>query len=569
MTRYLTSLLGLLFVGALLWTPQVHAQSADERIDRFDVAIALKSDATFDVVETIHYNFGAAQHHGIFRDIPVVYSTQAGNKSIGVGSVSVQDEKGKPYPFTTSRIGPNEEIKIGDPNVLVSGSQTYVLHYTVARAIGYFPQYDEIYWNVTGNGWKVPITEASATVLLPRSTDPSQLKLSCYQGAAGSNETCTSKANGSGENVFAITRELRAGEGLTIALGFPLGIVHHPTFLENLLAFIKDNFVLFVPILVFVGMLYLWYTKGRDPRGRGTIIPEYEAPDHLTPVEMLALLKTGATNEAVSAEIVYLATQGYLHIKRTEQKILGIFNSNEYTLTKQKDGGDLGVFDKTLFNGLFKEGNEVKVSDLKEKFYLTATQVKTEVLQSLVQKKYYVRDPNATRMRYVTVGVIILFGSIWGGSVLGLAAGVSGIMSGLLILAFGFFMPAVTKEGALAREYSRGLKLYLEVAEKDRINFHNAPEKSPELFEKLLPYAMVLGVEVAWAGQFEGMYTQPPSWYSDQSLTGFNSIVFAHSMHSFNSVAATTLASAPGGGSGSGGGGFSGGGMGGGGGGSW
>jgi uncharacterized membrane protein len=119
------------------------------------------------------------------------------------------------------------------------------------------------------------------------------------------------------------------------------------------------------------------------------------------------------------------------------------------------------------------------------------------------------------------------------------------------------------------REQIQGLKRYIEVAEKDRINFHNAPEKKPELFEKLLPFAMVLGAEKAWAKQFEGIYSTPPSWYHGSSNSAFNAVLFTNNLSSFNAAATSSLTSAPKGGSGSGGGGFSGGGFGGGGGGSW
>jgi uncharacterized membrane protein YgcG len=137
-----------------------------------------------------------------------------------------------------------------------------------------------------------------------------------------------------------------------------------------------------------------------------------------------------------------------------------------------------------------------------------------------------------------------------------------------IVLLFGLVMPKVTTLGAIAREKIKGLKMYMEVAEKDRINFHNAPEKKPEVFEMLLPFAMVLGVEKAWAQQFEGIYTQNPGWYSGG--TGpFMPVVFVGNLHSFSAAASSTLTSAPSGGSGVGGGGFSGGGFGGGGGGSW
>jgi uncharacterized membrane protein len=149
---------------------------------------------------------------------------------------------------------------------------------------------------------------------------------------------------------------------------------------------------------------------------------------------------------------------------------------------------------------------------------------------------------------------------------------VSAIISAIIVFVFGFLMPARTHKGVLAKEYILGLKEYLMVAEKDRIKFHNAPEKNPKQFEKLLPYAMVLGVEKEWAEQFKDIYIQNPSWYNDPSGANFNSLVLLSSLNSFssstNSVLTSVPSSASGGGSGFGGGG-GGGGFGGGGGGSW
>lgn len=137
-----------------------------------------------------------------------------------------------------------------------------------------------------------------------------------------------------------------------------------------------------------------------------------------------------------------------------------------------------------------------------------------------------------------------------------------------MIMLFGLIMPARTKKGAEAREYLAGLKLYLTVAEKDRLEFHNAPEKNPQVFEKLLPYAIVLGVEKQWAKQFEHLMMPMPRWYSDPSATNFNSIIFISQLNAFsNNVSGVVMPR--GNSSGLGGGGFSGGGGGGGGGGSW
>jgi len=561
-----------LVAGMLVFGMPVGAHGTGEYIERFDVTARIQPDASVQVTETILYVFGDDDRHGIFRTIPTEYETPLGFRSIELSDVVVVDERGNPQPFDVSQEGDNRQIKIGDPDVFVSGTKTYRLSYTVSRVVTYTDQYDEFYWNATGAQWNVPIMRASAEVVLPRTIPAAEVRAACYQGSLGSVQSCTKveDASDSVEKIrFEASRLLERGEGLTVAVGFAKGVVYEPTALERAASVATDNAVVVVPFLVLAVMFWLWYTRGRDPKGRGTIIPEYDTPDKLTPLEVSVIQNSSARNEAVSAEIVYLAVRGYLKIVRTTEKKMFLFESTDYILTKLQSGDDLSGFDKTLFDELFKAGDEIKLSSLKEKFHTTASKVKAAAKKSVISKKYYPNDPVVVFVFYTLLGGAVISVFALMGAVLGQATIFSGIASGAIIFLFGMIMPKVTKKGAVAREHIKGLKMYMDVAEKARINFHSAPEKSPELFEKLLPYAMVLGVEKAWAQQFEGIYTQSPSWYSDPSLSSFNPALFATSLHSFGTAAASTLASAPGGGTGSGGGGFSGGGFGGGGGGSW
>ncbi len=567
-------LIGIALIGILFALP-AYAQN-EESVVHFATTLQVHTDSTIKVTEHIVYSFGSAQRHGIYRDIPVVYQTTLGKTSIKLSDISVVDETGNTYEFDVSNSGNDKEIKIGDPDILVSGTKTYVISYTVARAIGYFTDYDELYWNVTGNEWQVPIQDASVEFILPQAIVKKDIRSACYVGPYGSNTPCISKTVGvSNEavddtnHVYFASTALAAGEGFTAAVGFPKGVVYQQTKWERILQTITDNWIVGVPPLVFIGMFILWYRKGRDPKGRGTIIAEYESPDALTPIELSALVHGSVKNSALSGEIVYLATRGYLSITRIEEKGL-IFKSHDYVLKRLTKSDGLPTFDQLLLDGIFTT-DEVKLSELKNKFYKNISDIKHAVLDSLIAKKYYKTKPQNIMAAYIAGGIVLGFVLVGIGAIndAGVLNILSGILSGVIVVSFAAIMPKVTKLGAIAKERAEGLKLFLNVAEKDRINFHNAPEKNPQLFEKLLPFAMVLGVEAAWAKQFEGIYMPPPGWYNDSSNGSFNALVFANSMHAFDTTASSNLTSAPQGGSGSGGGGFSGGGGGGGGGGSW
>lgn len=571
-------LLGSLALAFLFLAPAfAGGAEIEEQISRFRVDIAIQTDATIRVTETITYDFGVNERHGIFRTIPVSYKARGGTFRLRLSDVTVADADGTPSLFTRSRTGGDTKIKIGDPDTLVTGEHTYVISYTVNRAINYFDDHDELYWNATGNEWTVTIEDAQAAVKLPSAIAASELQTNCFQGSLGSTEPCDSFALLADGATFR-TGSLDIEEGLTIVIGFPKGIVYEPTALERILATARDNGILVLPIVVFAVFFWMWWTRGRDPKGRGTIIAEYDAPDNLTPAEVGTVLDEHAHKRDVSSLLIHLAVNGYLDITRVDKK----FRKDDYRFKKLKDEKTLANdFERTLLSKMFGKKNEIQLSDLKNTFYKDLAEVEKQVYAATVEKGYFVKNPQKVRMTYMIAGAILLttafpliagIGELFSIHIGGLAIG-SMVVSGLIVFFFGIVMPVKTREGVRAREHILGLKEYLTVAEKDRLKFHNAPEKNPKHFEALLPFAMALGVETEWAKQFEGMYATPPSWYHDTGNRAFTSLYLASALTDFESRTESVLSSRPSsagsGGSGLGGGGFSGGGFGGGGGGSW
>jgi uncharacterized membrane protein YgcG len=347
-------------------------------------------------------------------------------------------------------------------------------------------------------------------------------------------------------------------------------------------------------------MFQLWWRQGRDPKGRGTTIPQYEPPDGLSPLEVGALAAGKVKPAHLSAQIISLAVRGYLKITPLGDKP---GNPEDYRLDKLKDiSGEAPFFDRVIMAGLFTAGlpigmanivnifrkmkgkseqeamlalqgeygagSSATLSDLENKFHSFANTAKEAAFKGLIAKGHYKHNPTMVLGRYVFAAFIlgwlgILFfsgGSGW--NILGIAA------AAVIIMIFGALMPKVTPQGALAKEHIAGFRDYLDIAEKDRLNFHNAPEKTPELFEKFLPYALALGVVDAWAKEFQGIYTEPPQWYGGHPTGTFLAAGLAHDLGRFSSISSRTAFASSSGHGGSGGG-FSGGGAGGGGGGSW
>lgn len=597
----------ILSSGCIFGVANAQTQSLpQEAIVSYDSNITVNVDNSINVTETIIYNTGPQEHHGIYRDI-YPYSSQ--DRKMEIDDVAVTDENGNPYQFQLSNSSDNTKIKIGDPNQTFSGQKIYIIKYHATRAVAQLKDLDEIYWNMTGNGWGMPIYQAQASIILP--SGARMIQSACYYGPKGSTNQCQSANSENGNYIFNAPTTLNSYEGLTVAVGFPKGIVTPYSTSDTASNFFDMYWrwliAAILPILTLILSLLNWYRKGRDARGTGVIVAQYDIPDDLTPMEVggIANEKVNASN--ISAQIIYLATKGYLKIRQLDERFIGLIKSTDYELTKLKDFSDLpNDFDQKLLNGLFNSGprpklsdlknllfkgtapvansapttlaQSVKLSDLKYVFYQDAASVVTSVLDALLNKGYY---KNLGRMKTGSGRIFpIVFMSIWASGFFGGILGVFllrgnpfPLMAGIFvsIIIYGMishFSPAKTEKGVVAKEYILGLKDYLQIAEKDRLQFHNAPEKKPEIFEKLLPYAMVLGVANIWAKEFEGIYTMPPSWYSGPSGTAFSAIAFSHTMTNFSSFATSSLSSSPSRG-GSGGGGSSGGGGGGGGGGSW
>ncbi|MFA5935640.1 MAG: DUF2207 domain-containing protein [Patescibacteria group bacterium] len=558
MKRLLTAFL----LGTAMLLPRlVHA----EAIRDFDVSASLDTERNLSITETIVYDFEDEDRHGIFRTIPVNYQRNGASYKFHLEHISVTADE-KEVPVSISQGGGSVTIKIGDPDKTITGKHTYKISYTTDRAINFFEGSSELYWNVTGNEWPTMIERASFSIDLPGA--PTQT--TCYVGAFGSTEAaCNERITGT-YAVFETERVLMPNEGLTVVMAIAPGVIHAPTASEKTMMFLRDNGILFLPIVIFAFMFGLWWRKGRDPK-LGTIIAEYEAPDGLTPAEVSAIPMSGfVPAHGITAAIIEMARRGYLHVRFGEKKKL--FGTKQtYTLVKMKDlpeglGGPGGQAERDLFSALFSGRKEIKIEDFqKEKMYKNIKGFRDQVKKDLQARDYYANDLLTYGGLYIAIAFI-------GGWIAMVFLGwiplgpLAVILSALIIAGFGIFMPKRTKKGVEVLAKVKGFEHFMSVAEKDRIAFHNAPERTPEQFQELLPYAIALGVDKAWAEQFKDIHMEPPDWTEGyHPSSAFWAASMVSDLGTMNTVASSGY-SAPSS-AGSGGSGFSGGGSGGGGGG--
>jgi uncharacterized membrane protein len=556
----------------------VSAAGARElRIEKFDSEIVVSPNGTIDVTETIQVQF-IGSWKGLYREVPVEYVTPQGlNYTLFLNVKRVTDGSGNSLKFESSRERHYRKLKIYVPEAQDS-HRTIIIEYGVSDALRFFEDHDELYWNVTGDEWDVPIQSASARVVLPENA--TGIRVNVFTGAYGSRaQEADSEIVGNGVEVHT-RRALGYHEGLTIAVAFDKGFVHEPTALDKASLFLRSNWPLGLPVIVFVIMFYLWWTQGRDPRLR-PIAAQYEPPEQLTPGEVGTLVDDSADMRDITSTIVDLAVRGYMVIEEHQKdRMLGLFHDKDYNFILKKDRSEwskLKPHEQVLLNGFFSSGTvgeTVSMSSLENRFYTNLPGIKNGIFESLVTHGYYRRRPDSVRASYVGIAVVIGVLSIWGGSAIASSMGmapltfiIAGILSAAIIAAFGWFMPAHTEQGARAMEGVLGFEDFLDHVESDRFN---RMIKTPQMFEKFLPFAMALGVEKNWSKAFQGIMTQPPDWYRGSYGPNFYPMMFTSDLSTMSSRASSVMASSPrssggsgfggGGGGGSSGGGFGGGG---------
>jgi uncharacterized membrane protein YgcG len=541
-------------------------------IERFDVAIQVNVDGTIEVDETIRPRF-TGSWNGIYRTIPIEYRTPQGlNYTLRLIIESVTDGAGAKLRYETSRERHYRKVKVWVPGA-VDATRTVHLRYRVPDALRFFDEHDELYWNVTGDEWDVPIESAAAVIHLPAGV--SGVRATAFRGTFGSTDRAPVSIDGN-----VVTVEAAGGlgfhEGLTAVVGWNPGVVHRPTAVEKTARVVSSNLPLAIPPLVFAGMWSLWRRRGRDPK-LGPVTTRYEPPDAMTPAEVGTLIDGKPDMRDITATIVDLAVRGYLHITESESGgVFGFFSSKDYTfaLKKPREGwSGLKTHERDLLDAMFGTGDEVRLADLKNKFYKHLPGLRDGLYSGLVSGGFYKARPDRVRLAYIAGGIAagvaigVVSASIMGALGMQPGAGIiAGVLSAAAIIGFGIFMPARTIHGTRGLESILGFQEFLSRVEADRLQ---RMVKTPELFEKFLPFAMALGVEDNWARAFEGIYREPPQWYTGPpGGPMFQPRAFTGNLSRMSTQAAAVMASSPRSSSGSGfSGGSSGGGFGGGGGG--
>jgi hypothetical protein len=576
-----------------------------EHIDAYDVAIEIESSGDLRVHEKIDYDFGPHERHGIFRTIPYRFRyDDRYDRVMPVDDIRVSSPSGAPADVKVEREGGQVRMRIGDPDVEIRGRHTYVISYRVRGALNAFAEHDELYWNAVGVEWPVAVDDVDVTVEAPARIR----QVACFRGPDGSNFPCAAAAHRRRQAAFRDGR-LFPFEGVTVVVAIPKNVVvpePAPILDERWTigrAFTADAAHLGLAgaaaALGIAGVVTVAWRHGRDRELIGTAsdiafaaapgeavveervglmrrieVPvEYVPPDGVRPGLVGTLVDEVAHPLDVSATIVDLAVRGFLRIEEIRKP--GIFRRGDWRLERlAADREDtLLEYERHLLAGLFKGGDSVEISDLRNEFATRMKGVQGKLYDEVVRRGWFVRRPDKVREFWTAVSVGALVLAI--GATVALAAlttfgwvGIALVLVALVFVSTARRMPHRTAAGRAALRRILGFRRFIEESgEPERARF----AERADLFTEYLPYAMVFGATERWARAFGDLAEQADtSWYvSDRP---FNPRMFTDSVNGFAVTTSGVLTSTPAGSGASGfssGGGSSGGGGGGGGGGSW
>ncbi|MCH5320479.1 MAG: DUF2207 domain-containing protein [Eubacterium sp.] len=541
-------------------------------ISSYDIQIDVLEDNVLNVTENISAFFNV-QSHGIYRYIPLSNNVVREDGTSGKTSAKVKNVKISEIYDSEQEHG-NCIFKIGDPNNTIIGAKDYTISYSYVMGRDIGDGFDELYYNIIGEGWKTYIQNVTFTITMPKEFDESKLGFSA--GNYGTSGVGDIEYSVNGNKISGrLTNDLAPNQAFTVRLELPENyfIYDYSDF------YVKLAFEVLIPFIVLLVVILLWAKYGKDKKVVDKV--EFYPPEGMSSLEVAYWYKGNVEERDVVPLLIELANEGYISIEEKETD--GNFRINKI---KKYDGDDENK--KIFYNGLFSSDTEDYTTGLKLKkhFY-------HDVLKILDNMNTYDNREKVFSAKSLTIRICCWIASVLSGiasivistQIIGgderVIAALIGTAIALCAFGFSFFIRKRTDEGHEILQKIKNFKSFLENEEKE--NIESLVEFNPSYFFNILPYAYVLGVSDAWIKKFEDIVIQPPSWYRGVTTgsTMYSRITFLHFIN--NTLRSTTKAvsSAKSSSTGSGystgtlrgggysGGGFSGGGSGGGGGGRW
>jgi len=587
-----------------------------EKILNYHSDIHIQLDGSMMVTETIKVvaeNIKISR--GIYRDFPLKY--RGSNNDTYKVDFTLLDVKrdGRSESFHTKRINDDIRIYIGQKNyILPPGEYTYSLKYKTNRQLRFLAEHDELYWNVTGNGWNFRIEKASATVHLPFNIGAEVLQMEFYTGILGSREKqATANILSKNKVAFTTTEFLPPHAGLSIVVGWPKNLIAAPDNKQKFNWWLRDNpqvIAAFVSVLILFLFYYItWHRIGRDKLSPVTI-PIYEPPENYSPSACRFIWNMGYDPKTFATCLVSIAVKGCLAISKGDKHYIlamlkmadeakPLLTRDEYlvysTLFKDDEYLVINADNQAIFSSTISKHSKALEEDYDKKvfrknrgwaifgFILSIIAVLTTTIVGTFYGQF-----EASTLPVTIVSVVVFFMMYfiigrylyrwllnklrrYGRFVANIAPPLV-----LVVLFFGFIsfysifivsilalnvvffelLKAPTLAGRRVYEELTGLHHYIDIAEKDELQLRHPPGRTPQTYERLLPFSLALDMENIWGQGFSKTFEKVkaqaasyhPSWYdgsdwNDGDFTHFNSSLSDNISTAISSVSSNPTSS--------------------------
>ncbi len=508
---------------------QADAQGKSFYWDRFDVDMTLLENGDIRVKETQTLVFSGEPF--TFGYATILTGSSGSNDAITDISVS---ENGVPYVESSSRDPGTYDVSYSKDEVRIEwyfdqalGERTYEFNYTIKGGVivGTSEQGDgdQIFWKAIPPDIPGRVFSSMVTIHLPEGVQPQQYTGTTDYLAEGMLNGDTSKVvtsvSANGRSItYQLAESMTTGDLFEVRVQFPHGILQIPVpawqkAMQRADA-INLGFVVTALLLVIggpLGVLLLWYIKGRDPQ-LSVVVPEYltEPPSDIPPAIAGTLIDEKADMRDIISTLVDLARRGYVTI--TEEKRDHIF-----TRTDKTDG--LRPFEAQFLKDIFRGKEETHLTALRYKFADKLPKLRKMLYQELVENKFVARSPETVRNSYSALGWAMLgiAGISFCGLPIALGDAVTAVVcipialgiTSVLMLIVARAMPAKTAKGVEEAAKWEAFKKYLQNIER----YANLKEAG-DIFEQYLGYATAFGLDRSWILKFSKVETTPiPGWY--------------------------------------------------------
>ena len=371
----------------MITASNIHAayESTGYNITAYDVDIYVTEGNVLKVTEKIDTNFKSAKH-GIIRNIPLTGTVRRSDGSKGsfrakISNIKVSDNYTKTTSFTNGQ--KLVELKIGDADTTLRGNKSYTISYDYALGDDKVSDYDELYYNIIGTQWDTTISNVTFSIHMPKDFDTS--KIGFTHGTQGSSQTDGITYEVDGNTITGeYNSDLSSYNGLTVRIELPEGYF-----------VIKDyqKYIDYAVIALFIGLVVitfvLWLKNGKDRPVVETV--EFYPPEDLNSAELAQVYKGEVRGQDVTSLLIYLANKGYLKIKEEDKKgLISTYKAITFVKLKEYDGENYS--EKTFFDGIFKYGDEVPISKLEDRFYVTQGKIVNHInskknIEKVIDKK--------------------------------------------------------------------------------------------------------------------------------------------------------------------------------------